>query len=235
MADYSIMVPVYNETDALSFSKFHFDSLNLRPIYVLDSKRIARRDEVERAIGGEALIYDNPGMFLEANFEKFASLSPTDWILRIDCDEVVTAALIDHAGDYVKHGSWSTKGYCRRQLRWHEDGFQYVKYLFHRDTQFRLFDRRKVRFVRKIHTPGYDVPRLRRTPAPSPAHMYHLQFLFETPQQREKKGELYKSQGQPKKLDSFYTTPVEQFNWAPLDDPHLASTYRAWREVQGSQ
>ena len=228
MVDFTILVPVFEETRALAFSKFHFDRLGLRPIYVLDSKRIARRDEVERLLGREVLVYENPERFLEANFAKFTALSPTDWILRIDCDEAVTPALLEHARNYASGGRWAVKGYERRQLRWHEDGFQYVKRAFHRDTQFRLCDRRKVRFTPKIHTPGFHVPRLLRSPAPTEARIYHLQFLFETPEQREKKGELYKSQGQPKSLDSFYTTPVEKFNWAPLDDADLTATYRAW-------
>ena len=233
MVDFTILIPVFEETSALAFSKFYFDRLGLRPIYVLDSKRISRRDEVERVIGREVLIYDNPGFVAEANFERFAALSPTDWVLRIDCDEALTSALVKHADQHVKRGGNSIKGYDRRQMRWHEDGFQAVKHLIHRDIQYRLFNRRKVRFLHKIHTPGYKVPLLQMFPAPGLARIYHLQFLFEAPEQRQKKGALYKSLGQAEKFNEWFNTPVDKFRWESLEDPVLTDAYRAWRQKQG--
>jgi hypothetical protein len=233
MVDFTILIPVFEETDALVFSTFYFNSLGLRPIYVLDSKRIGRRDEVERIVGREVVIYDNPGMFIEANYEKFTALAPTDWILRIDCDEAVTAALIDHADQHVKHGLGYIKGYNRRQMRWNEGGFQAVKHLIHRDIQYRLFDRRKVRVEHKIHTPGYKVPVLQMMPAPGASRIYHLQFLFESPEQRQKKGALYRSLGQAEKFNQWFETPVDKFKWESLEDTYLLEIYRAWRSTQG--
>ncbi len=233
MTDYSIMVPVFAETDALTFSKFYFDSLNLKPIYVLDSKRIDRRDEVERIIGREVLIYDNPGLIAESNFEKFAALSPTDWILRIDCDEAISSALIEHVGAFVKRGKGSIKGYDRRQMRWHENGFEAQKRFIQRDVQYRLFDRRKVKFVHEIHTPGYKVHPLQYIPAPRDARIFHLQFVFETAQQRQKKYEIYGTLEQAKTFGDWFSLHRRTVEWQPLDDAHLTSTYRAWREAQG--
>ncbi len=234
MVDFTVLIPVFEETQALSFSKFYFDRLGVRPIYVLDSKRMGRRAEVERIVGQEVPIYNNPGKVAEANFEQFAALSPTDWILRIDCDEAVTAALIDHAGGHVQRSRGSIKGYNRRQMRWHEGGFQAVKHVIHRDIQYRLFDRRKVRFEHKIHTPGYKVPVLQMIPAPGVARIYHLQFLFESPELRQKKGELYRALGQAEKFNRWFETPVDKFKWENLEDAQLTAAYLDWLQLQGS-
>jgi hypothetical protein len=227
------MIPVFNETEALSFSKSYFDKINVRPIYVLDAKKIERRDEVERIVGGEVLIYDNPGLVAESNFERFAALSPTDWILRIDCDEAPAPAMLEHARNFVKKERGAIKGYDRRQMRWHEGRFQAVRQRMYKDVQYRLFDRRKVKFLHKIHTPGYEVPLFQMIPAPRAARMYHLQFLFESPEQRAKKDALYRAAGQTEKFNGWFQIPVDKFNWEPLEDTELTAAYQDWRQVQG--
>lgn len=232
MPDYSILIPVFTETDALWFSKFYFDSLNLKPIYVLDSKRIDRRDEVERVIGREVLIYENPERYIEANFAKLAALSPTDWILRIDCDEVVSSALIAHAANFAKQGRGAIKGYDRRQLRWHEYHFQAEKRFIQRDVQYRLFDRRKVEFLHRIHTPGYKVHPWQFLPAPRAARIFHLQFVFETVLDRKRKYEIYRKVENAQSFRDWFGITRGK-GWDTLEDPHLTSVYRAWRLQQG--
>lgn len=230
--EYAILVPVFNEVDALSFLKFYFDRLNLRPIYVLDSKKIERRDEVERIVGAEVLIYDNPGLVAESNFEKFAALSPRDWILRIDCDEAPTLAMLEHAQNFVKRGRGAIKGYDRRQMRWHEGRFQAVKQRPYKDVQYRLFDRRKVTFVQKIHTPGYAIPLLESWPAPRRARFFHLQFVFETPDQRRIKEVRYnKALGRDVDLGTWAVRDLDDYTWEELPDPLLTSAYRDWLQV----
>lgn len=105
MANFSVIVPVLNETDALQFSSDYFKSFGIRPIYALDSKRSARRAEVERLVQDDVTIFQNSGNCIEAGYEALAALSTTDWILRIDCDEIPNLAALRHCGDFVNNPS----------------------------------------------------------------------------------------------------------------------------------
>jgi hypothetical protein len=227
LTDFSILIPVFEETQALAFSRFYFDRLGVRPIYVLDSKRLQRREEVERIIGAEVQIYDNPGLVAESHFERFAALSPTDWVLRIDCDEAPTLAMLHHAGRFVARGKGFIKGYDRRQMRWHEDGFQAVRQYPYKDVQYRLFDRRRVKFVQKIHTPGYAIPLWQAWPAPLSARFFHLQFVFETRDQRYQKEVRYR-QALGQDQNSDWIDPADDRSWIDMPDPLLTQAYRDW-------
>ena len=77
MPNFTIIIPVFEETDALSFSRFYFDALEVKPIYALDSKRSHRHGEVEALLGRAVSIYENPGSCIEANYGNLASLAPT--------------------------------------------------------------------------------------------------------------------------------------------------------------
>ncbi len=236
--NFTIIVPVFEETDALAFSNFYFTTYNLQPIYALDSKRIQRRAEVEKLLGHEVMIYDNPGNCIEASYDRLAALSPTDWILRVDCDEVPNVEMLAHCARFVSHPKDAYCGYDRDDLIWRGERFEQLKYapLFV-DTQFRLFNRAKVQFVSRIHTPGFHVPKW-KVPfvpiwnAPRSARLYHLQRLFITQAQRAEKLARYNGEGQDQKFNDWLARPNDTFTWCPFRDENFAQVFIRWKATQ---
>ena len=205
---FTIIVPVFEETDALVFSNFYFSKLGLQPIYALDSKRLSRRAEVEKLLNRTVAIYENPGNCIEASYQNLASLSPTDWLLRIDCDEVPNHAILQYCANFVTYPTDAYCGFDRDDLIWREGHVEKIKYapLFV-DTQFRLFNRSRVKFLSRIHAPGFHVPKwklpfLPGWNAPRAARLYHLQRIFITPEQREEKLARYNAAGQNQQFNN---------------------------------
>jgi hypothetical protein len=235
MPNFTIIIPVFEETDALSFSKFYFDALEVKPIYALDSKRSHRRGEVEALLGRAVSIYENPGSCIEANYGNLASLAPTEWVLRVDCDEVPNSAMLKYCRSFVENPKGNYCGFDRDDVIWRDGAFERLVYapLFV-DTQFRLFNRNKVKFISKIHTPGFYVPKWKlpfwpRWNAPMDARLYHLQRIFISRQQREEKKARYDGAGQGAGFSEWLSRPDESFKWKPLRDETFARSFAAWR------
>lgn len=235
---FTIIIPVFEETDALTFSNFYFNKLGLKPIYALDSKRISRRAEVESLLGRAVAIYENPGNCIEASYQNLASLSPADWLLRIDCDEVPNLAMLQHCARFTTSPADAYCGFDRDDLVWRETHFERLKYaaLFV-DTQFRLFNRTKVKFINRIHTPGFLVPKwklpfLPGWNAPRTARIYHLQRVFITAQQRAEKLERYNAAGQDQQFNNWLARPDESFKWRSFHDATFIEIFAQWKVMQ---
>lgn len=235
--DYTIIIPFYRETTALAFSRFYFEKLGLQPIYALDSKQAARRNEAEDILGRDVVIYDNPGGFVEAHFDRLAALSPTDWILRIDCDEAPNPRMLEHCAAFVKRPTSNVCGFDRDDLLWRGDHFERIKYspLFF-DSQYRLFNRNRVEFISQIHTPGYRIPKwkLPLVPlwhAPLSARIYHLARTFVPPTMREDrmKGRTDYDTGVGAKFREWNLRPDETFQWRSFDDRWFTELYAEWK------
>jgi len=239
--DFTIIVPFYKETTALAFASYYFGTLGIEPIFALDSKQIARRGEAEDIIGRPVAIYDNPGGFVESNFKQLAALSPTDWILRVDCDEVPNLKMLDHCARFVRRPTSNLCGYLRDDLLWRRDHFDKLKFsALYFDTQFRLFDRTRVRFKHEIHTPGYHVPKwkLPLVPlwaAPPRARLYHLARTFVAPAQRAARMEDRQDyqQGVGVAFREWNLRPDETHQWEHFDDPAFTRLFSDWWKKHG--
>jgi hypothetical protein len=233
--NFTVIVPIFEESDALSFVNFYFTKIGITPLYALDSKRISRRDEVEKILGREVAVYQNPGNCIEANYYHLAALSPTNWILRIDCDEVPNVAMLEHCARFISNPTDSYCGFDRDDLIWRGEHFKVMKYapLFV-DTQFRLFNRNKIKFLSRIHTPGFQVPKWKLPffpfwNAPRAARIYHLQRVFITERQRSEKLVRYNNAGQGVKFNDWLARPDESFKWRQFHDDTLTTIFKNWK------
>ena len=231
----TIIIPIFDEKHVLAFSNHYFGLHNLQPIYALDSKRIRRRDEVQKLLNREVAIYENPGNCIEASYQNLAALSPTDWILRIDCDEIPNPAMMNYCNQFVANPTDAYCGFDRDDLRWNENHLEKVKVGFaFVDNQFRLFNRNKVKFVNRIHTPGFDVlkwklPFLPLWNAPRSARIYHLQRPFLSDTERAMKIARYDAAGQDKKFHEWGQKSEKDIRWAPFHDQEFQNIFASWK------
>ncbi len=234
MEAFTIIVPVFKEKTALSFSSFYFNALGLRPVYALDLKASMRRAEVENLVGDHVVIYHNPGNFLEANYQRLAGLSETDWILRVDCDEIPNIAMIEHCKKFVCSPTDAFCGFDRDDLIWRDGTFERLKFApLYFDLQFRLFNRRKVRYIDVLHTAGFSrpwwkLPLFPKWHAPPAARLYHLNRTFLSPSARIEKQDRYRHAGQRAALDAWHRRPDQSFSWKKVTDASLVQIFSSW-------
>ncbi len=178
---------------------------------------------------------------MEANFERLAALSPTDWILRIDCDEAANPKLLEHCERFVRRPTSNLCGFDRDDLLWRGNRFERLKYspLFF-DSQFRLFNRRRVEFISQPHSPGYRVPKwkLPLVPlwhGPLDARIYHLQRTFASPEQRatRMRDRTDYQIGVGAKYREWNLRPDDTFEWRNFEDSWFTELFAKWVGTEG--
>jgi hypothetical protein len=226
---FTILTPIFNETKALEFSSFYFDRLGADVRYVLDSQCTPEAAETLRRLGREAYHFDNDQPFIENGYESFCAASPTDWILRIDCDEVPSRELIEACREFVAHDEAGVAGFERHQVLWRDKRLWTAtaeRFNCVHQRQWRLFNRAAVRFCRTIHTPGIEV----RAPvamAPTAA-LFHLSWVFLTWEERLAKAARYDRHGQQDHNRTNQLFPLEEAKWKELDAPFLLDALEQW-------
>lgn len=226
--DITIQIPLFNETDALRFSKFYFESIGEKVHYVMDRQCTAETRAIVRQLSIEEFYFENDKPFIENGYEAFAAASPTDWILRIDCDELPTPDALMFAR-YASIPDQAVGAFERYQVLW--SGGKFIIPLHERfapshQRQFRLFNRRHVVFDRNIHTPGICIDQA--VDAPAGASLYHLSWIFLSWNDRLAKADRYDAHGQPEQNRANQLFSLDYEGWHPAPDNIVAQQYAEW-------
>jgi len=232
---FSVLVPVCNETLALKFSSFYLSKLDVEPLYVLDRKASEETGRILEESGQRFTVYENDKPFIENGYDSFAAQSPTDWILRLDCDEVANLALIRLCEAFVREQRDTVIGFERDQLLLGNDELLYCatndRFSPQRHMQPRLFNRGRVTFDKRIHTPGIRCDRL--FVAPSVARIYHFSWIFSSWADRLAKSGRYDKAGQPNWNRENQLFRLEDVASAPLKDEFLTQAFVEWLGLIG--
>ncbi|WP_158810269.1 hypothetical protein [Beijerinckia sp. L45] len=232
---YTIQIPVFDEIDALKFSAFYFGCIGVEPRYVLDSKHAPAAKAALDSLGCEFGAFDNDKPFIENGYEKFAAASPTDWILRLDCDEIPSIALLEACTNLVSVDAQGIGGFERHQVLWRNNRLLSARadrFTPTNQRQWRLFNRKRVQYNTAIHTPGIhvDVPIF----FPPEACAYHLAWEFLSWDDRVRKAARYDDHGQPAANRQNQLFPIEAAEMSVLDAPLLHDAYLAWRPASAA-
>ena len=226
---FTVQIPVFNETKALEFSIFYFDRLGVPARYVLDAQCTSETAATLRSLGREQCFFANDKPFIENGYENFAALSPTDWILRIDCDEVPSRELIDACCDFVRDNRYGVAGFERHQVLWRDNRLLTAtadRFAPSAQRQWRLFNRKQVKFNQTIHTSGIQ---FENSVAMAPeATLYHLLPGFLTWEDRLKKAARHDQYGQVPSNRTSQLFPIEDANWTELNAPFLLRVFSEW-------
>lgn len=226
--DITIQIPLFNETEALRFSKYYFDCIGETVRYVLDVKCAERTRMIVRELGIEEVYFENDKPFIENGYESFAEASPTDWILRVDCDELPTPEMLTFARSaHLADGH--VVAFERHQVLW--DGNQFIapahdRFLSVNQRQFRMFNRKHASFNQSIHTPGIHV--VDTVNAPSEAALFHLSWIYLSWEERLAKADRYDSFGQPEHNRANQLFPLDYHKWMPVAPSVVSTVYATW-------
>lgn len=227
---FTIQVPVFDETRALEFSCFYFERLGVEARYILDSQRTPQAEATLRGLGRGPLVFANDKPFLENAYQNFAAASPTDRILRLDCDEAPSQNLVEACREIVLRDGGEMAGFERHQLIWRHGEFlsaQGERFRPSNQVQWRLFNRRAVRFYDgRLHTPGLFVDKPVKVPADAP--IYHLEWVFLDRQARLDKTSRYDGFGQDAYWRENQLHAEHALAWRRNDDDFLRATFADW-------
>lgn len=167
-----------------------YQALGVSPFVILDS---ASSDETEDLLRRKRIDFAKE----TSEFPRAEALVGTigrhirsEWVVRLDDDELPTRALCDWVEAHSHERGWRVVGFERRWLRRTDGGAceysrhpSIVSRLGVLDAQWRMFRPAEVRYRSDIHTPGFDVPK--GSPiAPRRAYIAHLSWLVRSAAER---------------------------------------------------
>lgn len=186
-----IVVPVRDAEDRIAPLLDQYDSLGLRPLFIVD------RDSRDRTLSilqsRHARLSIDRGEHPRVESLLFNAIPKIDarWILRFDDDELPTRRLLDWVNRHLAGLTEPVVGLPRLWVRVDSAGRLEGSFCDSTgggtvpDWQFRLFRPAAVRLISDIHTPGFVLDRYAL--APDDALLFHLNWIVRTHAERLEK------------------------------------------------
>ena len=149
-----------------------------------------------RRAGFRAELIDNPAGRTEAMVAGMSARARTDWVLRMDDDELPTDAMIRAVNRCVAGDEQAKHAFRLRHCTLAAGG-GLAAVRFYEDPphdQLRLYNRRHARFDATLHSPGIDIAN--KVVAEPDAFFVHLQWIVKTYAERADKIARYDAQRQ---------------------------------------
>jgi hypothetical protein len=230
----TLVVPTIDSESWIQEIIDFYESIALRPLYVVDSRTrdgtceiLARAKQNWIKVSSKAARVESllPGVLGRVNRR---------WVLRLDDDELPSPGLLDFCDEAVDRDDAPVWGFPRLCLRWQpgRTTLDYSTFLtlgpaVDMDPQFRLFRADSVILKDEVHTPGFDSAIKAR--APSGALILHFNWVLRTLARRRDKAALYAAQAGDglHPLDFLYEDVPEEWHlFEPLEHPRLLDVAR---------
>ena len=229
---YRVVIPTRNGAGWLAAFNRAYRRLGVQPLYLLD----ARTDDDSRAIlAGEGASFIEVAAAFDRGEDvlwRGAGAVDAEWLLRLDDDEMPSAALIDWVEQEGVHRPEPAL-YLSSRPAWH-GGYSRLEafYFNHSRPDFlmpqpRFFRPDRIRYTDALHTAGIEMD----DPgwAPDTAYFLHFDWLLRDLPARLRKLESYEAQRQGggrdfaafsipemQDFDRLRITPLETDEFAPL-------------------
>jgi hypothetical protein len=197
----------------------HYRLLGIEPLIILDDTSEDQTEMVLRDKGVSYVKAHSEAPRVEALVQSIPVLVQSDWVIRLDDDELPTEWLCKWANMLAYRAGMAVFGFQRRWIRLRPDG--QLDYSNHPlimspegvlDTQWRMFRPDAIRFRSDIHTPGFYVPK--GSPiAPHKAFIAHFSWLVRSAQECRRQVDDYDGQ-QPLAGTRFHPIKV----WEDVDE-----------------
>lgn len=167
--------------------------LNYAPLFVVDARTTDETRDIIAQFGCEYKEFLPRGDFPEAGMLEFgAQQSNSDWILRLDDDELPSERLLLWAGEVGTKSKNQCWFFPRRELFSHQDKIFYsrsfgkyplIDHAQQLNPMARLYNRNRVKFLEELHTTGFEEVNLYNF-APSECFIVHLNCIIRSFQER---------------------------------------------------
>jgi hypothetical protein len=215
-----------------------YESIGLRPLYVVDSRTCDGTCEVLAAAKQNWIKVSGKARVFESLLPGILGRVRKPWVLRLDDDELPTPGLLRFCDEVVDRDDPPVWGFPRLCLRWHpgQPTLEYSTFLTlgaaaDMDRQFRLFRPDRVTLKEEVHTPGFESTTL--ASAPSRALILHFNWVLNTASRRRDKAARYEALSGPElraRNVLYEDIPEEWHLFESLEHPRLLDFARRIHE-----
>jgi hypothetical protein len=229
MPSFRVVVPTRDSARWVGVFLDAYRAFGVEPFYVVDARSQDATLEILRGKRADFKVYKPSDDFAEAGMIEFGSKNAgADWVLRIDDDEFPSRRLVEWAGAEATK-SFNQAWVVLRRTLFFNDGAIYCSRSFGRrgfcyapalvGPHMRLHHVRRVRFVERVHTIGFEPPRYFGF-APEDAVFAHFDCLLRSAEERAAKIRRYEAiePGSSWRLGDEYLPEL-----FPLQHHHLAT------------
>lgn len=179
----SIIIPTRDSAGHIAQILTWYRKHRFEPTFVLDGRSKDNTEQLLINMQARYTLFTPEFNFSEDGMlEAGCNACDTDWIFRIDDDELPSKNMIE----WLKGQNFDAKQDCwgitRKDITRIKNDYYYSRWptrLCIREdcvtfnTQYRLFRKKSVTFVKKLHTPGYEIPKNVRF---APPECYFIHF-----------------------------------------------------------
>ena len=195
----TVVIPTINSMHWLGHLIDHYRGLDVSVVFAVDART---SDETRKVLAKKKSAYfevrgEHPRV--ESLMQNIVSKLKSQWILRLDDDEVPSPALLKFVDKAIEGSTEFTWGFPRVYLRYERalDEVQYSRFLpigpiGGADRQWRLFSKSGVKLADALHTPGF-IANCKRE-APGDAVMFHFDWVLRSLGERITKVRSYEAQ-----------------------------------------
>jgi len=191
-----VVVPTINSTSYIDIIARYYMAANIDVVFYVDEKSTDGTFDSLNGVSNRIVVRNLPNSdatrIAEA-VEFFSKEMRADWILRLDDDELPSAALLQFCKTAIERSDVVAYGFPRHQCIVSSAG----RLLAHRDhparshRQWRLYQANKVTYIPHGHTPGFETSGVNLEEAPDEACIIHLDWSVHSYDKRREKIERY--------------------------------------------
>jgi hypothetical protein len=224
---FSTLIPFTNDLDLLELHTSWFRQIDRQFKALLDSKFCESPESIEMQSRGQLLsTFENPGAIIETGYADFVSHAASDWLLRLDSDEIASRNLFDFLDNNLAgiKSDWVV-GIPRFQVVMMNGNFFSLMsedFIPERHVQFRFVNKYSRKFgMETPHNPGFLFDERKKIIAPISCAIYHLDFLVRSQTFRASKSAIYDSLGQAPHMKNIQTGSQKNPKFATIVDTEV--------------
>ncbi len=179
--DLTIIVPTINSQAYIDLVlSFYARELDVPVTVFVDHKSADATLEVARGAAADVRVIRNESSRVGEIVETMSRQCGSRWILRIDCDELPSAAMMEFVRDAILIDEVDAYSFPRYECAVAPDGKLLRHTLYDAEThrQWRLYRADRVRYQTTGHTPNFHLDDLVLADAPVEAAMIHLSWAL---------------------------------------------------------
>jgi hypothetical protein len=190
---FRVMIPTRDSAAWITIFLDQYKRAGIEPLYVVDARSRDNTLGLLREAGADFVEFSPSGDFVEAGMIEFGSKhAGTEWVLRMDDDELPSSALLNWVRDVGVNSLNQLWFISRRELFLNEGEFRFSRSLgryslpYRPDflsPQGRLHHVDRVKYIRQVHTTGFAIPQCFSF-APEDAFFIHCNCLLRSPAER---------------------------------------------------
>jgi glycosyltransferase involved in cell wall biosynthesis len=181
-----IIVPTMNAAPFIDITLSYYANINIPVTVMVDTKSCDSTELCAKQYAKDVKRVDNSSSVVEGMIEQLSRQAGTDWVLRLDDDELPSLAMLAQVAKLITLKDIHAAGFVRKQCAVSTEKTLLASML-HRETdhrQWRLYRPDRMRYTQNVHTAGFEPVAKHSFAVPAEAFMVHLDWSLHDYQSR---------------------------------------------------